>query len=47
MNKSRRRIKARPGALKESFTLRQEFKNLVPELKAEGIRLDEQKIFVT
>ncbi len=33
-------------AIKESMTVRREFENLVRELKAGGIRLDERRIFV-
>ncbi|MBI3115014.1 MAG: hypothetical protein HYZ09_00800 [Candidatus Kerfeldbacteria bacterium] len=33
-------------AIKESITFRREFENLVRELKAQGIRLDERRIFV-
>jgi predicted nucleic-acid-binding protein len=33
-------------AIKESLTFRREFTNLVRELKAQGIRLDERRIFV-
>ncbi len=39
-------IEVQIEAIKESMTVRREFENLVRELKAQGIRLDDRKIFV-
>lgn len=41
------RIEARLDAIVEMLTLRKELRNLIRELKAQGITLDERRVFVS